>query len=154
MSRGSRGQGLVEFALTASIFITLFLGIIEGGRAVLAYNGISQAAREGARYAQTHPTDQAGIRSAALSQLGGFDTSHIVIVESTSVQSLGNGGATNSVQAVTVSVTTPYVPLAVLPAITLTASSTLNFEPGCPVILVLPTPLPPLPTPLPSIGFC
>ena len=46
-----RGQTLVEFALIIPLFVLLLFGIVDFGRAVLAYNSISNAAREGARTA-------------------------------------------------------------------------------------------------------
>lgn len=50
-SRGSRGQGLVEFALVFPLIALLFFGIFDLGRAVYAYNTVSNAARDGARVA-------------------------------------------------------------------------------------------------------
>ena len=46
-----RGQGLVEFALVFPIIVLLFFGIFDLGRAVYAYNTVSNAARDGARVA-------------------------------------------------------------------------------------------------------
>lgn len=48
---GSRGQGLVEFALIFPILMLLLVVIFDMGRLVFAYNGISNAARVGARVA-------------------------------------------------------------------------------------------------------
>lgn len=53
---GERGQTLVEFALAASIALTLILGVIEFGRALYAYDLVAQAARVGTRYAAVHAT--------------------------------------------------------------------------------------------------
>lgn len=50
-AEGSRGQGLVEFALIFPIIILLVAGFFEIGRAVFAYNTIANAARQGARVA-------------------------------------------------------------------------------------------------------
>jgi len=47
--RSSRGQGLVEFALILPVLILIFMGIVDFGRAIYAYNSVSNAAREGAR---------------------------------------------------------------------------------------------------------
>lgn len=47
----SKGQGLVEFALAFPIFIVLVLGLFDLGRAVFAYNTLTNAAREAARFA-------------------------------------------------------------------------------------------------------
>jgi TadE-like protein len=53
-SRRQRGQGLVEFAFVLPIFTVLLLGMIEVGRVVWANNAVTNAAREGARYATVH----------------------------------------------------------------------------------------------------
>jgi Flp pilus assembly protein TadG len=51
-SRSSRrGQSLVEFALVFPIAIILLMAVFDVGRAVFAYNGLTNAAREGARLA-------------------------------------------------------------------------------------------------------
>jgi len=47
--RSRRGQTLVEFALILPIFILLLVGIFDFGRAVYAYNTISNASREAVR---------------------------------------------------------------------------------------------------------
>jgi Flp pilus assembly protein TadG len=47
----SRGQALAEFALIAPLFFLLLFGIIEAGRFIFYYEVLSNATREGARYA-------------------------------------------------------------------------------------------------------
>jgi Flp pilus assembly protein TadG len=47
----SRGQALVEFALVIPIFVLLLTALFDMGRAVFAYNTLTNAAREGARIA-------------------------------------------------------------------------------------------------------
>lgn len=42
---------MVEFALVFPVAIVLLLGVFDIGRAVFAYNGLTNAAREGARFA-------------------------------------------------------------------------------------------------------
>lgn len=46
-----RGQSLVEFALVLPILLILLLGLLDFGRAVSAYNSVSNGARTGARVA-------------------------------------------------------------------------------------------------------
>jgi hypothetical protein len=46
-----RGQGLVEFALVLPIFVFVLVALFDLGRAVFAWNTITNAAREGARVA-------------------------------------------------------------------------------------------------------
>ena len=47
----SKGQALVEFALIFPIFVLILFGLFDVGRAVFAYNTLSNAARQGARVA-------------------------------------------------------------------------------------------------------
>jgi Flp pilus assembly protein TadG len=49
----ARGQSLVEFALILPIFLLLLFGVIDGGRAIFAYNQMSQVTRAVARVAST-----------------------------------------------------------------------------------------------------
>jgi Flp pilus assembly protein TadG len=50
--RGARrGQALVEFALVLPLFLLFLIAIFDLGRAVFAYNTLTNAAREGARTA-------------------------------------------------------------------------------------------------------
>lgn len=60
-SKGSRGDGLVEFALVLPILIMLLMGILDLGRAFYAYSAIANAAREGARQGIITPEDTATI---------------------------------------------------------------------------------------------
>ena len=39
-----RGQALVEFSLAIMIFLAMLMGIFDLGRAIFAYNGVSEAA--------------------------------------------------------------------------------------------------------------
>ena len=50
-----RGQALVEFSLSIVIFLVLMMAIIDLGRGIYMFNGVSQAAREIARVASVHP---------------------------------------------------------------------------------------------------
>lgn len=45
---------MVEFALVAPVFFLLLFGIIEAGRFIVYYETLSNAAREGTRYAIVH----------------------------------------------------------------------------------------------------
>jgi len=53
-TRSERGQALVEFSLSAIVLLLLVFGMIDAGRAVWNYNTLSQATREGTRYAIVH----------------------------------------------------------------------------------------------------
>jgi Flp pilus assembly protein TadG len=47
----SRGSVLAEFAFTSMIMLTVMFGIIDVGRALYTYHGVSNAARLASRYA-------------------------------------------------------------------------------------------------------
>lgn len=52
-SQRDHGQSLVEFALVFPIFLLVFFGVIDMGRAVYSNNTLAQAAREATRLAAT-----------------------------------------------------------------------------------------------------
>jgi len=62
-SRRERGQSLVEFALVLPIMMILIFGIIDFGMGLRSYISLTNATREGARYAAVgneagaYPTD-------------------------------------------------------------------------------------------------
>jgi Flp pilus assembly protein TadG len=47
----SRGQAIAEFAIVIPLFLLLLVGLFDLGRAIFAYNTLTNAAREGARTA-------------------------------------------------------------------------------------------------------
>jgi len=49
-----RGSSMVEFAMVFILFMTMAVGLMEGGRMVWVYTTLSHAARQGARYAVVH----------------------------------------------------------------------------------------------------
>jgi Flp pilus assembly protein TadG len=51
---GSRGQGLMEFALVLPLIVFIVTGGVDLGRAVFAYNTLANAARHGARVASVN----------------------------------------------------------------------------------------------------
>ena len=57
---GERGAALVEFAIAATVFLTVMFGVIEFGLVLWTHNALTDAARRGARYAVTHPQGAAG----------------------------------------------------------------------------------------------
>lgn len=68
----TRGQSMVEFALVLPILLILLLGILDFGRAVAAYNAVSNGARSGARVAIVDQ-DPAAIQAAVESEAIGLD---------------------------------------------------------------------------------
>jgi Flp pilus assembly protein TadG len=66
------GQALVEFALMATLLITLLLGIVDFGRAYYTQVQIKNAVGDAGYYAIQHPGDTSGngARSVIKAQLG------------------------------------------------------------------------------------
>jgi Flp pilus assembly protein TadG len=62
------GQSLVEFALLLPVLVMLILGALDLGRAFFTSVTIANAAREGARFGISHPTDSAGMIAAAIDE--------------------------------------------------------------------------------------
>jgi len=62
-----RGQALVEFALVAVLFFILLFGIIDGSRAIYAYNTVANAARVAARVAIVNQ-DPNAVTDAAIAE--------------------------------------------------------------------------------------
>ena len=52
--KGERGASLLEFAIAATVFLTVLFAIVEFGRALWVHNALTDAARRGARYAVLH----------------------------------------------------------------------------------------------------
>ncbi|MDQ2921958.1 MAG: pilus assembly protein, partial [Acidobacteriota bacterium] len=62
-----QGSTLVEFAIGATVFLTVMFAVIEFGRALWVHNALADAARRGARYAVLHPaTDAAAVKNVVV----------------------------------------------------------------------------------------
>lgn len=57
INKKTKGQSLAEFALVLPLILLLVFGFLDLGRAIYYYSAISNAAREGARYASVRPLD-------------------------------------------------------------------------------------------------
>jgi Flp pilus assembly protein TadG len=65
--KNQRGSTLVEFAIGATVFLTVMFAVIEFGRALWVHNALSDAARRGARYAVTHQqADSAAVENVVI----------------------------------------------------------------------------------------
>jgi Flp pilus assembly protein TadG len=62
------GQGMVEFALVIMFLVLVAFGVLDLGRAFFSLIVITNAAREGARYGVTYPSDTTGIQNAAVAE--------------------------------------------------------------------------------------
>ena len=62
-----RGAALLEFAIGATVFLTVAFAVIEFGRALWIHNALADAARRGARYAVIHSaTDSASVQNVVV----------------------------------------------------------------------------------------
>lgn len=53
--RSERGAAIVEFAVAATVFLTLTFAVLELGRLLWVHNALTDATRRGARYAVNQP---------------------------------------------------------------------------------------------------
>lgn len=63
--RGECGATLLEFALSCVLLFSILFGIVDFGRALYAYDAISDAARVGTRYAIVHGSSSASPATAS-----------------------------------------------------------------------------------------
>lgn len=136
----SRGQALVEFALIAPIFFLLLLAIIEGGRYIILSQTLSSATRDGARFAIVNGSNSLVCPQGPMQVGWACDASGELVkkrVRDGAFGLLGNGVTVtpqwldtynNRDMRVRVAASYTYttlIPLVPLPAITITAESTL-----------------------------
>jgi Flp pilus assembly protein TadG len=62
-NKNERGAALVEFAIVATVFMSVMFGVIEFGRLFWTHNALRDAARQGVRYASVRRNDAAGIQA-------------------------------------------------------------------------------------------
>lgn len=65
-----KGQSLVEFALVATLLITLLLGVADFGLAFYARIVIKNAVAEGGYWAFQHPRDDTTVREQIVNEAG------------------------------------------------------------------------------------
>ncbi len=73
--RGELGQATVEFAIASIIFLLMVVGTFDLGRGVYMYSQLTNAVREGARYAQVDPTDTTTIKDRVINYSSGLGLS-------------------------------------------------------------------------------
>ena len=83
--RGRRGSTMLEGALVMTTFVVLLVGSMDFGRLGFAYNSVTYAAHQAARFAATggsasgHAASVAAIQANADSNLLGLDASKLTI---------------------------------------------------------------------------
>lgn len=129
-TRKSRGQSVVEFAMTLPVFLLLVVGIFDLGLGVASYSLLTNVAREGARTGIIPATSDADILAAVNSQtlfLGNIPSGSITITPSTQADRRSGGNITVSVDYQYHPVT-PLLSNVVGSTITMSASSTMLIE--------------------------
>jgi Flp pilus assembly protein TadG len=127
----SRGQSILEFALTLPIFLWIVIGIFDVSRGVAAYSLLGNCAREGARAAIFPQTTDSVIQNAVNSE-----TLFLGNVPGTVTMQITPAGQTSRVSGGTITVTlsynyspaTPILSNLVGNSIALTAQSTMAIE--------------------------
>src|SRR3989454_9273588 len=62
-----RGSTLLEFAIGATVFLSVMFAVLEFGRALWVHNALTDAARRGARYAVIHAaTDVTSVKNVVV----------------------------------------------------------------------------------------
>lgn len=113
------GATLVEYAISATVFIMAVFAVLEFGRALWAHNALTDAARRGARYAVLNQPDQdTAIRNVVVygnpgggtqPLLPGLSTTNVQISR-TSDFSVNSGTATVSITGYQFQFVLPMLP--------------------------------------------
>jgi Flp pilus assembly protein TadG len=118
----ARGQALVEFALAIFLLIPLLLGTFDLGHGVYISSVVASAAREGAHYGITDPTNTTAIANVAKANTAGLDPSLINVTSACSPDCTAGSD-------MTVTVTYRFQPITIFfAAINLTGRSTMSIE--------------------------
>jgi Flp pilus assembly protein TadG len=118
------GSQLIELAVVLPLLLIIFAGAVDFGRAYFLYMEVSSAAEAGALYGAQHPTDTAGMASAAL--LDAPDLPNLISTAtygsecSDGTSAVGQSGPApscngNAVQYIEVDTSATYQPLLFLP---------------------------------------
>jgi Flp pilus assembly protein TadG len=138
--RHSRGQAAVELALSVPLLITLFLLVVETGRAFYIAISVSNAARAGVQYGAqnlTTATDNTGMQNAAIADAANISgmtatASHFCQCSNGSASTCLSTDCAGSHRLMYAKVTTSaiYAPITswpgVLPSITIPGQATLR----------------------------
>lgn len=118
--RREHGQALVEFSMTLIIFLVLMMAIVDLGRGIYMFNGVSQAAREIARTTSVHPGTTFGNSAETAAVVGtqknlipnlGNPTFACVDIDDTAIALVGGKCPAGKGYRVKVTVTAPYTPV-------------------------------------------
>ena len=125
LTRGRCGQSLVEMALVLPLLLLLVFGIIEFGRVFNAYIIVTNAAREGARFAVVGSPDEGEITAEVLLAMASLGAPSDVDID-------GEQGARGSPVTVTITydvpIIAPLMDLILGHSFTVTGSARMRME--------------------------
>jgi Flp pilus assembly protein TadG len=111
--KNRRGAAVVEFAIVAPVFFILVFGMIEYGRLVMVQQILTNASREGARFAVVQSTND----TAAVEQrVTDYLTSASISAAPTVAVAWPASGSSSSSDPVTVTVSIPFGQVSWLPS--------------------------------------
>jgi Flp pilus assembly protein TadG len=126
IKKTSRGQALLEFALIGSVFLLLIFGVMELGHAYFTYSSLTNAVREGARFAIVNPNNTSGIKNKVTTSgyLTGLTDSNVGVETPGGQPVVASGGP------ITVTAVFTYHPLInmIIPNVTMHSSSVMIVE--------------------------
>jgi Flp pilus assembly protein TadG len=134
-----QGATLVEAAIVYPVFLLLTVGVIVVGLGMFRYNQMASLAREGARWASVRGSQYASDTGNATATSGssgsiatyvkslaaGLDTNSLTVTTSWSTS---NDSSTPGKNAVSVTVSYPWVPEAYFGGVTLTSTSVMTIS--------------------------
>lgn len=130
--RCERGDGLVEFALAATVFFMTIFGILEFGQAVFRYNMMANLAQEGARRAivcgNKKVITDCDIRAFVVSRSVGLLTSNSDVTCGSGDTTCSGIASKAKGETVTVTVQKSFTPfVTIIPHFTIPMSATANM---------------------------
>jgi Flp pilus assembly protein TadG len=127
LARWTKGQSVVEFAITISGVLLLGLAITNFAMAISAYNFVCYGARDATRYAAVRgatsptPASSSDVRAFVVSEAAGIDPSHLTVATTWSPDN-----QPNSTVAVRVQYNFQFqIPFVTLPPANLSSNSQL-----------------------------
>ena len=127
----SRGQAVVEFALVSSLFLLVFVGIVDFGRLIYTQHVLEQVTQQGARAGSVELVNADAMATAKTV------TQNLMVSMNTNIPNVAVNASivkVNGFDAVSVTTTCPFSSMftsgkfAIIPQMTLTAKAVMRKE--------------------------
>lgn len=122
-----KGQALVETALTLPLLLLILMGIVEFGRIFNAYLIVTNASREGARYAAINSTDTT-VNSAITNLTQTLDQSQITVTINPTQAGRTSGNPVTVTVNYNLQIITPFINVIIPSPYKVSASTTMRVE--------------------------